>query len=114
MLLANLLHRFGFALPFWECDRERYEAFNLKSPTNAVEGLAEHGVESYLNGLSLRKFKTIEVLENGDRRCRVHFIGGVKELHLGSLDNLEYHFRYPHPTYTFCSSCADVALWSSY
>jgi hypothetical protein len=110
-LLANLLHRFGFALPFWECDQERYEAFNLKSPTNAVEGLVEHGVESFLNGLSLRKFKTIEVLENGDR---VHFIAGVKELRLGSLDILEYHFRYPHSTYTFCSSCADVAVWSSY
>ena len=82
MLLASLLHGFGFGfgLPFWECDQERHEAFNLKSSTNAVEGLVEHeGVESFLNGLSLRKFKTIEVFENGDRCCRAHFIAGIKE-----------------------------------
>ena len=114
MLLANLLHGFGFALPFWECDQERHEAFNLKSPTNAFEGLVEHeGVESFLNGLSLRKFKTIEVFENGDRCCRAHFIAGIKEPCLGSLDILEYHFRFPHLTCTFCPCCADVALWSS-
>jgi hypothetical protein len=42
VLLANLLHRFEFALSFRECEQERREAFNLKSPTDAIEGLVEH------------------------------------------------------------------------
>lgn len=67
ILLANLLHKFKFVLPFRECEQERHEAFNLKSPTNAIEGLVEHeGVQYLLSGLGLGKFKTIEVFENGD------------------------------------------------
>jgi hypothetical protein len=42
ILLAKLLHRFEFALPFRDCERERREAFNLKSPTDAIEGLVMH------------------------------------------------------------------------
>jgi hypothetical protein len=67
VLLANLLHRFGFALPFRECEQERREAFNLKSPTDAVEGLVEReGVKYFLSGLGFGNLKTIEVFENGD------------------------------------------------
>jgi hypothetical protein len=67
VLLANLLRRFEFALPFRECEQERHEAFNLKSPSDAIEGLVEReGVKYFLSGLGLGKFKTIEVFENGD------------------------------------------------
>lgn len=66
VLLANLLHRFEFALPFRECEQERREAFNLKSPTDAIEGLVEYeGVQYFLSGLGLGKFKTIEVFGGG-------------------------------------------------
>jgi hypothetical protein len=56
--LADLLHRFEFALSFRGCDQEQHEAFNSKSPTDAVEGLIEHeGVYSSLNSLGVENSK---------------------------------------------------------
>ena len=50
--------------------------FNLKSLTDAIEGLVEHEeVQDFLSGLDLGKFKTIEVLKNCDWCCRARFIG---------------------------------------
>jgi hypothetical protein len=91
MLLANSLYRFEFVLPFRECDQERREAFNLKSPTDDVEGLVEYeGVESFL---PVRALETQDLQSLLERRSVLS--SSLHRWRQGAASRQSGHFRIP-------------------